>query len=773
MSLGPVLAADLRRHASARPGALAVRDARGDHAYAELDRAADVAATGLIDRGVMPGDRVAMLAEPSAEALVALVAIARTGAVAVPLGTRLTRREVGVALAETSAGLVVGDPGLVATARGHGMPALAHADLVAREPGAAAADEATAVLRSLPPLRPSEPAVAILTSGTTGRPRAALLSHEALAASARAWAAALPQADGWLLCLGLDHVAGLGVAWRAFGAGVPLWIEAGFDARRVLAALSVAGAPSHVSLVPAQLARLLDAADAGGPPAGLRALLLGGAPVPVDLVSRAVAAGWPVIPTYGLTEAGSGVTALETVEAARFPASAGRALPGVRVRLGTAGAAGVGEIEVLTPAVFGGYLGRPAETAAALTADGWLRTGDLGRLDADGRLYVADRRQDLIVSGGENVYPAEVEEVLAAHPAVADAGVVARPDEAWGAVPVAGLVMRPGPVQPTDDALRAWCRERLAPAKVPAAFARLDGLPRTGSGKLRRRALRDRLVPALVLLHATLSTGRQLGPLARTLAAAGDCRVFAPDRRGSGERRLARPRPVTMDEHLADLVALLDAEGIERPILIGHSFGGALAIEAAARLPDRVAGVVAYEPPYGPVAEPAVQAAFARLARATSAAFAGGGPAAAAEVFVDGVGGTGSWAGLPERTRAFLAREGGGALADAGLTGLDPDGLAVITCPVVVLLGSASEPFYRPIAAGLAARIPGLRRVDLAGLRHTAPIGEPVAVGAAVREALVTCGLLPLAAAPRTGAYGAREEAAPGAGAYGAREEPA
>ncbi len=209
-----------------------------------------------------------------------------------------------------------------------------------------------------------------------------------------------------------------------------------------------------------------DAPDAAAPPA-LRAILLGGAPIPPDLVRRATAAGWPVIPTYGLTEAGSGVTALPASESAATPGSAGRPLPGVMLRIAGPDPGGVGEIQVRTPAAFSGYLGREAESAAAFTADGWLRTGDLGRLDAEARLFVADRRDDLVVSGGENVYPAEVEAVLAAHPAIADAGVAGRPDSTWGAVPVAGIVLRPGALDPGDGALRAWCRERLAPAKVP------------------------------------------------------------------------------------------------------------------------------------------------------------------------------------------------------------------------------------------------------------------------------------------------------------------
>jgi pimeloyl-ACP methyl ester carboxylesterase len=190
-----------------------------------------------------------------------------------------------------------------------------------------------------------------------------------------------------------------------------------------------------------------------------------------------------------------------------------------------------------------------------------------------------------------------------------------------------------------------------------------------------------------------------------------------------------------MDEHLADLVALLDGEDAGRAILVGHSFGGVVALEAAGRLPDRVAAVVAYEPPYGPLADERTRRAFARVARATANA-ALDGPAAAARAFMRGVTGRGGWDALPERTRAFLESEGAGAVADAAMDGLEPGRLAGISCPVAILSGSASEPFYRPIADALAARIPGSRRVDLPGCRHTAPITDPAGVAAAFRAAI-------------------------------------
>lgn len=334
----------------------------------------------------------------------------------------------------------------------------------------------------------------VLTSGTTGRPKAAVLSAAAMTASAEAWLAALPPATGWLLALGLGHVAGLGIAWRAALGAVPLVVLARPDAATIVDALAAPPAPSHVSLVPTTLIRVLDAVGDGPPPPTLRAVLLGGGPIAPDLVRRAVRAGWPVVPTYGLSEAGSGVTALPTSEAADHPDSAGRPLPGVRIRIAGPDGDGVGEIVVQTPARFLGYVGDPTATVAALADDGWLRTGDLGRLDAQGRLTVLDRRTDRIVRGGENVSPAEVEGVLLEHPAVVDAAVVARRDPTFGHVPVAAVVLRPG-ADPGDDALARFCRARLAGFKVPTAFVRLEALPRTAGGKVRRTDLRARLDP--------------------------------------------------------------------------------------------------------------------------------------------------------------------------------------------------------------------------------------------------------------------------------------
>ena len=477
------LTAATKRALDADPAALAVVDGSTRWTRGDLDERIRCVAVALRRGGAIEGSRVALLARPSASGIAALQAIGRVGAVAVPLGPTLTAGELGRACAVSKPTVVVHDADLARSAAAIAATRIDIDDVLAGSTdGATYGAEVN---------RDSEaPAAIVLTSGTTGGPKAAVLSHRAMMASADAWLAVLPPATGWLLATGLAHVAGLGTIWRAGVFGVPIVVAPGNDPVAILAALRADPHPSHVSLVPTTLTRLLDLPDATPPPT-LLAVPLGGGPIGADLVRRARAAGWPVVPTYGLTEAASGVTALATEETSAHPSSAGRPLPGVRIRIDAPDPDGIGEIVVDTRARFSGYLDDAAATAAATTADGWLRTGDLGRLDDEGRLTVVDRRTDRIVRGGENVSPAEVEAVLLRHPAIQDAAVVGRPDPVYGQVPVAVVVVRPGTVDPSDDALAAYCRQELARFKVPVAFDRRSSLPRTASGKLRRTALRE------------------------------------------------------------------------------------------------------------------------------------------------------------------------------------------------------------------------------------------------------------------------------------------
>lgn len=721
----------LRAHAREAPDATALVAGDTVVTWRELETRVEAAAGAHRAAGIQPGRVIAVPAGDPVAAIVGVLAAIRAGGVAAPLPAGLTHAE------REAAGQALAGPVLVQGA-----------------------------------------AIVILTSGTTGRPRGVVLSGDALAASADAWLQVLLPATGWLLAVGLGHVAGLGILWRAIRQRVPVRVVSPTDPAAQLAALRATPNLSHASLVPAQLTRLLDVAGDAPPPQGFRALPLGGGMVTAALVTRALAAGWPVVPTYGLSEAGSGVTALPTVAAALAPDSAGWPLPGVMVSIDTPDADGIGEILVTSPAAFSGYLGEPPRAAGEP-----IRTGDLGRLDEAGRLVVIDRRTDRIVRGGENISPAEVEAALLSHHAVAAAAVVAAPDALWGQVPLAAVVIRPGTRDLGDPALAAHCRSRLAGFKVPATFLRLDALPRTRGGKLRREAVRAlvdgsrsgvlarpdgdqigwRVTGAgragalpLILLPGTLSTAAQLERLAGELARAGDITVHAIDRRGSGSGRRADTGPLDVATHAHDLAAYLDAREIRAAAVVGSSFGGVLALELAARQPGRIRAVIAYEPPYGPLADAATQARFAGTAARTAAAHAAGGSAAAAQAFIRAVSGDAAWDSMSERSRASIAREGDGALADSGLAGLDPGGLSRITAPALILTGGASHAFYGPIAQALVALIPAARHATLDGLTHNAPITDVQPIAAAIRAFLSGAGLL---AAPDPGAIAPVETA--------------
>jgi o-succinylbenzoate---CoA ligase len=720
----------LAAHAAATPDAPALLHDDGVVTWAGLDGRSSAVAEMVAGAGVGPGERVALLVDAVVDAIPAILGTLRAGAVACPIPAGLTDRERTAAVGALKPALV-----------------LRVAELAGRRP--------IGLIPIVEEPDPEAPAVIILTSGTTGRPKGVVLSHRALAASADAWRAALPKATGWALPLGVAHVAGLGIVWRALADRVPVSIVAPGDPAALLAAVRERPGPSHVSLVPSQLRRVLDASGDAPPPPSLLAVPLGGGAMSAGLVLRALRAGWPVVPTYGLSEMGSGVTALPTAEAATAPGTAGRTLAGVSLAIVDPDAEGVGEITVSGPSRCSGYLGEPP-----VALDEPLHTGDLGRMDEEGRLIVIDRRTDRIVRGGENIAPAEVERVLETHPDVAEAAVVGRPDDAWGQVPVAALVLRGGHADPGDEALVEHARESLAGFKVPEAFVRLDVLPRTTGGKLRREAVRALLAgeragelarpwgeaigwrvtgdgpTSVLLLHGTLSSAAQLDRLAAALAAPGDLTVHAIDRRGSGTSRIIRPRPIEVQVHVEDLVAYLDARGIDRAIAIGISFGGVIALELAARQPERVIAVAAYEPPYGVLAEGEWHDWFTKVADDTAAAHARAGAPAAAQVFLRAVAGDAAWDRLPARAQGYLAREGDGALADVVQTGLDPDGLRAIAAPAAILTGSASEPFYAPIAEALAARIPGSRRQVLPGATHTTPITAPAPVVAAIRTLL-------------------------------------
>jgi O-succinylbenzoic acid--CoA ligase len=430
----------LPRAAAERPDHPAVVTPEETLTYAELLAQATDAAASLAHEGVRPGDRVALALPPGIPFLAALHATLLLGAAVAPVDLRLGRDEQ--AKRAEGAKLTVTAP----LTRGTAPPA----ELLTR-------------------FDPVAPATVIHTSGTTAAPKPVTLTvgNWTWNALGSALQLGLDPEERWLCALPLSHVGGLSILIRSAIYGTTVVLHERFDAMAAAHAIDCEGI-TLVSVVATMLQRLLDVGLRGGM-GRLRCALVGGGPLAPSLAHHAREAGIPVAQTYGLTEACSQVT----TSVAGEPETAGAPLLGQRVAI-----AEDGEILVAGPALAPG----------AAAEDGWLHTGDLGSIDARGRLTVVGRKTDTIVTGGENVAPAEVESVLLAHPAVADAGVHARPDPEWGEALVATVVLHDGCVAEAEE-LREHVAAHLARFKVPKEIAFAEGLPRTSSGKLLRREL--------------------------------------------------------------------------------------------------------------------------------------------------------------------------------------------------------------------------------------------------------------------------------------------
>ena len=476
----------LAQSARANPHGIALEYAERRWTYAALDDAAGRMGGWLSAQDVRANARVAVLMDASADMVVLIHALIRVGAVLVPLNTRLTPDELAyqVTLARVDAVVYVGDHYAKTAAA---LPCPLKIDLRALDTGA-------------PPVSPrvldlDEPQAIIFTSGTSGRPKGVVLTYANQYASAVASAfriGTLPS-DRWLCVLPLYHVGGLAILLRSALYGTGVILQRGFDVPQVNAAIDAG--TTLVSLVPTMLYRLL-AARTTPPPHLLRLILLGGAAADPELVRRCQALNIPIATTYGLTEACSQV-ATQTPQATEHkPGSVGRAVPGTHIRVVTesgmeAAVGEYGEIVVSGPTVMQGYFDNPQATADALRS-GALHTGDIGCFDDDGDLWIVQRRSDLIVTGGENVYPAEVEAALRAFPGVQDACVVGIPDSEWGQR-VAAAVMPVSGAEIALEELLAFARDRLAGYKVPRVISLLDALPLTASGKIERRAVQELL----------------------------------------------------------------------------------------------------------------------------------------------------------------------------------------------------------------------------------------------------------------------------------------
>ena len=456
------LAALLADHARSRPDAILMRWAGTCNSAAELAAQAATDAAALHAQGFAAGG-IAAIAGGAGELLRALLACAQAGIALAPLEPATAEARCPV-LAALGGGKL----------RRATLPPTA--DAVPSLP--TAADSMT----DAPPAADDDDALALViaTSGSEGTPKAVMLTHANLAAAARAANERLPLAPGdvWLGCLPLHHIGGVSIVHRCLQAGATLSLHERFDAPAVWQEIA-AGAVSHVSLTPAMLARLLDVADGTPPPSTLRHALIGGAALSRPLFARARAAGWPLRPSWGMSEsAAQAATRVEAIDD-WHEGEAGPLLTGLAARVEPDG-----RLALRGPQIMRGYLNPELAPGVGLD-DGWFVTSDLGRIDADGSITVLGRADDMLVSGGVNVHPLEVEGRLAACPGVEDLAVTALPDPVWGDLLVALYV---GPA--SADALREFGRQHLASAQRPRRLLRVDRLPRNAMGKIERAALR-------------------------------------------------------------------------------------------------------------------------------------------------------------------------------------------------------------------------------------------------------------------------------------------
>ncbi|MBN8867432.1 MAG: o-succinylbenzoate--CoA ligase [Solirubrobacterales bacterium] len=412
--------------------------------YAELEEEAVHAARRLAAWGVRRGATVAMNMGPGKNKVILIHALMKTGAVLLPISPKLSQEERAKAIESCGVSIDLDEPERLTRTEAD-MPLLGEHDM-------------------------ADPHCRILTSGSTGRPHAVSLSYgnHLFSAMGSAFNIGVDPSDRWLCALPTSHISGLSIVMRSAIYGTAMVLHDKFEPAAVAEAIDRDGV-NVISMVSTMLLRLLDeGVDISAP----RAILVGGGPVPPSALNEALDRGARVIQTYGLTETCSQVTTLEVSEARRKVGSVGRPLLTSHLRIQG------GEVLVQGPTV----------SAGALDADGWLHTGDVGRIDEDGFLFVQGRTDEMIITGGENVMPGEVEDVLVQHPEIVEAAVVGRPDPEWQQAITAFVVVREGSDLDLDQ-VRDHCEGKLAAYKIPKRVEVVEELPKTPSGKLHRAAL--------------------------------------------------------------------------------------------------------------------------------------------------------------------------------------------------------------------------------------------------------------------------------------------
>ena len=501
-----------RYHAEQRPDAVAFRFEGRDTSFAAFDRHTNQVANALIAAGLTTGDRVAYVGKNSDHYFELMFGAAKAGVVTTPIGWRLAPAEIAYIVADSDAKLVFVGPELiahietVAAELTHRPVVIAmEAEGAGEHPTFEAWRDARDAADPMKPIATSDIAVQLYTSGTTGRPKGAMLTHDNLLAMRRQAAKTPMDWNQWgpddvsLVAMPVAHIGGTG--WGLVGLlnGAKGVVAREFDPTKVLDFIETERV-SKMFMVPAALqivvrqprAREVDYSR-------LTHILYGASPIPLDLLRECIEVfGCGFCQQYGMTETTGTVVYLPPED--HDPAgnqrmrSAGLPMPGVEIKvMGEDGAslpAGqVGEVAIRSAANMAGYWKLDEATAKTIDADGWLRTGDAGYLDEDGYLFIHDRVKDMIISGGENIYPAEVESAVYGHPHVAEVAVIGVPDETWGEAVKAVVAPKPG-VEPDAADIIAFARTRIAHFKAPKSVDFVPALPRNASGKILRRELR-------------------------------------------------------------------------------------------------------------------------------------------------------------------------------------------------------------------------------------------------------------------------------------------
>ena len=471
--------------------------------FAGLETRTAQVVAALKSAGLNKGDRIAWLGKNSDLYFTLLYGAARLGVVMVPVGWRLSPAEVGYIVGDTEARLFFAGAGFDEAAR-EVAASLPHVERVFSATEARAWIDG-AIRTDFEPVAPDEAVLQLYTSGTTGNPKGAVLSNRNL------FGLRLPAADAaipwsiWeegevaLVAMPCAHIGGTGLGVMALAAGVPAYVLAEFTPDGVLDAVEKGGV-TRFFMVPAALQMVINHPRALTTDfSRLRYIIYGAAPIPLELLRECIKVfGAEFIQAYGMTETTGTIVSLWPEDHdpngnIRMRA-AGRALPGVELKVvdedGNEVPTGqVGELMTRSSNNMIGYWKLPEATAKTVTYDGWIRTGDACYLDEDGYLFIHDRMKDMIITGGENVYPAEVESAIYGHPAIAEVAVIGVPDEKWGEAVKAVCVPKPGAEIDEADVI-AWTRAKIAAFKVPKTIDIIAALPRNASGKILRKDLR-------------------------------------------------------------------------------------------------------------------------------------------------------------------------------------------------------------------------------------------------------------------------------------------